>query len=50
MVNAAISVALLHVFKVNITQTLLMMIIVPNSHAHKGEKEKGDVKGEYGGI
>ena len=26
------------------------MIIAPNSRAHKGEKEKGEVKGEYGGI
>ena len=27
-----------------------MMIIAPNSRAHKGEKERGAVKGEYGGI
>ena len=28
----------------------MMMIIVPNSRAHKGKKERGEVKGEYGGI
>ena len=27
-----------------------MMIIAPNSRAHKGENEKEEVKGEYGGI
>ena len=27
-----------------------MMIIAPNSCAHKGEKEKGKVKGEYGRV
>ena len=27
-----------------------MMIIAPNSRAHKGEKQRGEVKGEYGGI
>ena len=27
-----------------------MMIIVPNSRAHKGKKESGVVKGEYGGV
>ena len=26
------------------------MMIAPNSRAHKGEKERGDVKREYGGI
>ena len=25
----------------------MMMMIAPNSHAHKGGKEKGEVKGEY---
>ena len=29
---------------------MVMMIIFPNSRAHKGEKERGEVKGEYGGI
>ena len=28
----------------------MMMIIAPNSSAHKGEKERGEVKEEYGGI
>ena len=27
-----------------------MMMIVPNSHARKGEKKRGDVKEDYGGI
>ena len=27
-----------------------MMIIAPNSRAHKGNKERGEVKGEYGGV
>ena len=27
-----------------------MMIIAPNSHAHKAGKERGEVKGEYGGV
>ena len=27
-----------------------MMIIASNSHAHKEEKERGEVKGEYGGV
>ena len=27
-----------------------MMIIAPNSRAHKGKKERGEVKGEYGGA
>ena len=27
-----------------------MMIIAPNSRADKGNKERGEVKGEYGGI
>ena len=26
------------------------MIIAPNSRAHKGKKERGEVKGEYGGV
>ena len=30
--------------------SLMMMIIAPNSHAHKGKKEREEVKGEYGGI
>ena len=29
---------------------MVMMIIVPNSRAHKGKKEIGEVKGEYGGV
>ena len=29
---------------------LVMMIIAPNSRAHKGKKERGEVKGEYGGV
>ena len=29
---------------------LLMMIIAPNSRAHKGKNERGEVKGEYGGV
>jgi len=29
---------------------LMMKIIAPNSRAHKGKKERGDVKGEYGGV
>ena len=28
----------------------MMMIIAPDSRARKGEKERGAVKGEYGGI
>ena len=28
----------------------MMMIIDPNSRAHKGKKERGEVKGEYGGV
>ena len=28
----------------------MMMIIAPNSRAHKGEKERGDFKGEYEGV
>jgi len=28
----------------------MMMIIAPNSRAHKGKKERGEVKGEYGEI
>ena len=27
-----------------------MMIIAPNSRAHEGKKERGDVKEEYGGV
>ena len=27
-----------------------MMIITPNSHAHKGKEERGEVEGEYGGV
>ena len=27
-----------------------MMMIAPNSRAFKEEKERGEVKGEYGGI
>ena len=27
-----------------------MIIISPSSRADKGEKERGEVKGEYGGI
>ena len=27
-----------------------MMIFALNSRAHKGNKEKGEVKGEYGGV
>ena len=27
-----------------------MMMIAPNSRARKGGKERGDVKGEYGGM
>ena len=30
--------------------SVMMMIIAPNSCAHKGKKEKGEVKGEYGGV
>ena len=26
------------------------MIIAPNSRAHKGKKERGKVKGKYGGV
>ena len=26
------------------------MMINSNSHAHKGKKESGEVKGEYGGV
>ena len=29
---------------------VMMMIIGPNSRAHKGEKKRGEVKGEYGRI
>ena len=29
---------------------MMMMIIAPNSWAHKGKKERGEVKGEYGGV
>ena len=25
----------------------MMVIVAPNSHAHKGKKERGEVKGEY---
>jgi len=28
----------------------MMMIIAPNSRAHKGKKERGEVKGEYGEV
>ena len=28
----------------------MMMMIAPNSCARKGEKERGEVKGEYGKI
>ena len=28
----------------------MMIMIAPNSSAHKGEKERGEVKREYGGI
>ena len=28
----------------------MMTIIVPNSRAHKGKKERGEVKREYGGV
>ena len=28
----------------------MMMIVAPNSRARKGGKERGEVKGEYGGI
>ena len=28
----------------------MMMVIDPNSRAHKGEKERGEVKGEYRGM
>ena len=28
----------------------MMMIIAPNSRAHKGKKERGEVEGDYGGI
>ena len=28
----------------------MMMIISPNSRAHAGKKERGEVKGEYGGT
>ena len=28
---------------------LMMMIIAPKSRAHKGEKGRREVKGEYGG-
>ena len=28
----------------------MMMIIAPNSRAHKGKKERGEVKEEYGGV
>ena len=29
---------------------LMMMIISPNSRAYKGKKEKGEMKGVYGGV
>ena len=29
---------------------MMMMMIAPNSRARKGGKEKGKVKGEYGGM
>ena len=29
---------------------LMIMMIAPNSHARKGVKERGEVKGEYGRI
>ena len=29
---------------------MMMMIIDPNSRAHKGKKERGEVKGEYGVV
>ena len=28
----------------------MTMIIAPNSRAHKGKKERGEVKGDYGGV
>ena len=28
----------------------MMMIIAPNSCSYKGKKEKGEVKGKYGGV
>ena len=31
-------------------QLATSMMITPNSRAHKGEKQRGEVKGEYGGI
>ena len=33
-----------------IHQVIMMIIISPNSRARKGKKEKGEVKGEYGGV
>ena len=30
--------------------SLVMMIIAPNSRAHKGKNERGEVKGEYGEV
>ena len=29
---------------------MMMMMIAPNSRAHKGKKERGEVKREYGGV
>ena len=29
---------------------MMMMIIAPNSRAHKGKKVSREVKGEYGGV
>ena len=29
---------------------MMMMMIAPNSHARKGGKERGEMKGEYGGT
>ena len=28
----------------------MMMIITPNSRAHRGKKERGEMKGNYGGV
>ena len=39
---------LLQIIIHNILQ--FVMIIVPNSSGHKGKEERGEMKGEYGGV
>jgi len=37
-------------YSLRVTEIIIMMIITPNSRAHKGEKVRGELKGEHGGI